>query len=67
MLQSLRFLGGVWIGASLLGCGVAKSLLYLWTGKVPLPSATGLRLVELDEAVAWLRTVANQLLEGRRG
>jgi hypothetical protein len=63
MFRTCKLLLGVWVGASVVAGVFAHALLYVWTGKVPLPSKRGMRLVEADEAIAGVRAFATKILE----
>ena len=58
MPRFLSFILGAWMGANLLACPLAHGLLYLLTGKLPVPGEGGLRLQDADQAVAYLRASA---------
>jgi hypothetical protein len=69
MSRTLKFLFGLWVGASTLAYPVAACLLYMLTGKLPMPiiGKKKPRLVSPDEAVAQVRALAESLSEITHG
>ncbi len=52
MGKALKYLVGMWTGASMIAFGVACGLLFLLTGKLPVMARGRPRLVAVGEALA---------------
>ena len=65
MSRACKFLFGMWAGASFLAYPVAGCLLFMLTGKLPMPIVGKGKphLVSPDEAVARVRALADSVLE----
>ncbi len=65
MSRAIKFLFGTWAGASFLAYATASCLLFMFTGKLPMPimGRGKPRLVSPDEAVARVRALVDGVLE----
>jgi len=63
MFGFLSYVFGLWVGANMLACPVAHGLLYLLTGKLPVPGKGAQHLRDADQVAAYLRAQAQRALE----
>lgn len=64
MAKPLNSLAGIWLGASILALPVACLLLYMMTGKLPVPIKKSIQLLDIREAEAYARGLAETVLGG---
>jgi hypothetical protein len=64
MFRTIRLLFGISIGASLLALLFSPDVLYLLTKKIVIPQQNGFRLLEVEEAAAYVQSAIDQAMEG---
>ncbi len=64
MAKPLNSLAGIWLGANTLALPVACLLLYMMTGKLPVPVKKSIQLLDIQETEAYIRELADVVLEG---
>lgn len=67
MPKSLKFVAGVWAGASLLAFPAASLLLYLLTGKIALPEFAGGGLLDPQDVASGLQDWSEHEVEQPNG
>ncbi len=64
MAKPLNSLAGIWVGANILALPVACLLLYMMTGRLPIPVKRSIQLLDIREMEAYLHGLADAVLEG---
>ena len=57
-MRAIKYLTGLWLGATLVAYAVAAVQLYLSTGNLLVPYKKGARLVPIDDAAHLVRALA---------